>query len=1268
MSSSDEKEFNPDELEREFLTACRRGENLSLDSWFERYPDNTEEIRHIADAAFRRVQLDNKMTQDFPIAEDGTIPSSRILGDYRIIREAGRGGMGIVYEAEQISLGRRVAIKVLPQQLLLNDRHVLRFELEARAAAKLHHTNIVPVFGVGQVDHIHFYVMQFIPSCGLDEFIRELQRRTEAMHGKTPSTSSTAFMDISSLSVTEVTRSVIDAKSHEHLPVPKDLAGIDESAATQIMPSIRLADKIRSSGSNDPEFDSASSTSTNNSDRPTVVDHRPERPVKYCRSIAKIGRQIADALEYAHIHGILHRDIKPSNLLLDSQGTAWITDFGLAKASEQLNLTVTGDVVGTVKYMSPESFDGKADARSDVYSLGITLYELLAVQPAFSGSDRQSLMKQVTTSVPERLLRLNPALPRDLVTIVHKAIEHEPADRYQTAGELADDLTRFIEDRPILAQRVSLFARGLRWARHNKSLASAITAVAILLLTLALSSTLTARYFQSLNGELGRAAERIQYEQAATLAALEDAEDQRSIATRHSVELSLQLARSDLQRGLLLCEHGDVPAGLLWLTRSLSLLPPENDDLDRIIRLNLAGWRRQLSDLEVFVENADRVNMAQFSPDGTQLLTASDEGAAKLWDVASGQQIGETMQHAAPVRVAIFSPDGQTIATASDDGNLKLWKVSTTILLHANLNHSLAIRFVTFSPDGSTLISGSNSGTAKLWSVATGQVIGETMQHSEPVECAEFSTDGSLVVTGCWDRTVRIWDPESGREIGSPLQHPAAIMKIAFHPTQHIFAASCQDGTVQLWNADTGQPAADPMRHGKSVEVVRFSKDGTKLLTASDDRTARVWDVQTHSPIGEPAVHSILIRAAAFSHDQKMYATGSDDHTARIWDAATGRSLGIPMLHQGVVRSVEFSPDDTRLLTSSYDGTARVWRIPKAMHSDKLLPLNGTLQISTMNRQGTSILSISDNDRNVVHLWDAHTGGEVKPAFEHPGQPWAITFDDSGQHIAIGGYDQRLRVWDRATQTESITPLPHSSQVLAVSFSRDGKTLLTGGFDHFVRLWDLTSGELILGPLENGGRVYAVAISPDRSRLVAGTDNSGGQVWDATTGKTVGKTLQHQGMIQAIDFSPDGQTFVTGSFDRTAKLWKTQTAETLGESMIHAGPIRTIRFSPDNRTILTGSSDHTARLWDAPTRLPIGPPIVHDSTVLGVAFSVDGRSCLSLSEDGVLRTSTVPDRMTGSETELRAWSEVVTGMSLSTTGTISMLDRATWKELRDRAE
>jgi serine/threonine protein kinase/tetratricopeptide (TPR) repeat protein len=444
------------ELAEEFLERHRRGERPPVEEYARAHPELAGEIRRLFPALLVMEDL-RPAASDLAgdIAACGTAPER--LGDYRILREVGRGGMGVVYEAEQESLGRRVALKVLAAHGLRNPKQLLRFRREARAAARLHHTNIVPVFGVGESAGQHYYVMQFIPGLGLDAVLEEIK----LLRGHCPKDGGSARpVGGGGPSAAGVARSLMTgqfaaAPPQEDLEERPAPSRATPTAVPSSPPSVVLPGQSGRSSA-------------------------PDSAGRYTRSVALVGVQVAEALDYAHRQGILHRDIKPSNLLLDGQGMVWVADFGLAKAADSDDLTHTGDIVGTVRYMAPERFEGRCDARSDVYALGLTLYELLALRPAFDRSDRAELIRQVTHEEPPRLRGLDPAIPRDLETVVRKAIEREPGRRYADAGALAADLRRYVEGRPIRARRVSPLEHAWRWCRRNPAWAALVATVLVL--------------------------------------------------------------------------------------------------------------------------------------------------------------------------------------------------------------------------------------------------------------------------------------------------------------------------------------------------------------------------------------------------------------------------------------------------------------------------------------------------------------------------------------------------------------------------------------------------------------------------------------------------------------------------------------------------------------------------------------------------------------------------------------------------------------------
>jgi serine/threonine protein kinase/Flp pilus assembly protein TadD len=655
-------------LAEEFVERFRRGERPSITEYCQRHSDLAPRIRRL----FPSLVLIEQLAPNPGASHDGPLFPGHQLGraapeeidGYRIIREIGRGGMGVVYEAVQESLGRHVALKILPLHVAQDEKSLERFRSEARAAARLHHTNIVPVFGVGQERGFSYIAMQFIRGRSLDSLLDELRgvRATNHPPGK-PSLSSYngSGADLRS----EVLRSLLTGR----FPAPEaqgaggvsgqmpqenarhEQAGrdSDDSApVTVARPSDAAAPSATAGGRMAPEAPTA--REQRGRDRLSITDAGPRQ---YFRSVAQIGVQVADALHYAHMRGVIHRDIKPSNLLLDLAGVAWITDFGLAKTEDD-ELTNTGDLVGTVRYMAPERFREGGSPRSDIYGLGATLYELVTLRPAFAATDRAALIDEVKHADPPRPRKIDPRIPRDLETIVLKALDREPAMRFATAGQMAADLRLFLADQPIHARRAGALERAWRWCRRNPAVAS-LAALTLLVFLLGLSGVA----WKWREAEQARQDERIARREA----------DARALEIQQGAE-RLKEASALLDRGHVYIGHHRWDDADFAFTKAIELRPDQvhawevrADDL--YARLGL--WELAASDLAHAFELQEPTVISQWGHHALLRVYVGDiEGYRRVC-----RQIRERFGRSGTIDFSAQVVRAQALVPDTDDANTR---------------------------------------------------------------------------------------------------------------------------------------------------------------------------------------------------------------------------------------------------------------------------------------------------------------------------------------------------------------------------------------------------------------------------------------------------------------------------------------------------------------------------------------------------------------------------------------------------------------------
>jgi WD40 repeat protein/transcriptional regulator with XRE-family HTH domain len=557
------------------------------------------------------------------------------------------------------------------------------------------------------------------------------------------------------------------------------------------------------------------------------------------------------------------------------------------------------------------------------------------------------------------------------------------------------------------------------------------------------------------------------------------------------------------------------------------------------------------------------VNVAAFSPDGKRLVTGHDDHTARVWDAVSGRELLTLTGHTDFVYSVAFSPDGTRLATGSNDGMIKIWDaIAGKELLSLSVSGAPV---VAFSPDGTRLAAGSDDGKVTIWNAITGQVW-LTLQQARSINGINFSPDGTRLAAAGMDGTAKVWSlaPNSAGPQGQlllTLNLSGYGKSVAFSPDGTRLATADLGGKVVVWDAASGQEQLNLSGHVTAVYSVAFSPDGTRLATSGRDNTARVWDITPSHELLTLRGHAGPVSALAFNPDGTRLATASQDRTARLWDVTTGNAMVTFAGHTGGISHIAISRDGTRLATASRDQTAKVWSLAPGSVGDAT---NGRLLLTLPGQAGPLL---------------------------------AIAFSPDSARLATGGADKNVTVWDAATGQPQFTLSGHTKQVNAVAFSPDGTRLAASSLDKTAVVWDLATRQPVFTLSEidvpNPGPILAIAFSPDGTRLatagVAGTarvwslPQGPGSAGDASPGIPTAKLLfmlvGHTAAVEAIAFSPDGKRLATASDDSTTKIWDAQTGQELMTLTGHTGGVFGVAFSPDGTRLATAGGDGVVRFY-----------------------------------------------------------------------------------------
>ena len=995
------------------------------------------------------------------------------IADYDVIEKIGEGGMGVVYKARHRKLDRLVALKTVRGGAGAAPEIIERFGVEARAAGRLDHPNIVPIYESGEWAGENFLAMRWI-------------------EGRT------------------------------------------------------LADWMK--------------------------QHDQPNPLKAAGWMSTVAR----AVDFAHRHGVLHRDLKPSNIIVDSEGIPHVTDFGLAKLSvEEPEMTMSMNVIGTPRYMAPEQASGKSknlSTAADVFSLGSILYELLAGKPAFAADTLVETLRRVVSENPPPFTLSGCRRHKDLQTICLKSLEKAPKDRYDSGAALADDLDRWLANKPISARSSPVFVKVLQWTRRNPAVAALCGALVMALFAGLVGVTWQWRRAETYAGHLVNSIRDLKLEQTDRLFA----DDDDAMAVAHLAAL----LRED-------------PRDSVAAQRIVSALTVNQN-------LHLA-----FDPLENVTQGKD----SPLSFDGRHLITAT-EGGRKLQLLTLEHGVlnkNTSYPHDHPVRLTALNHHASLIACVTDDSDLRLWRMKSGESDLRALPECGVLSRVVFSPDARYLfVVGSKGGTV----LSTSDL--KTVYYEVGLIDGDWSQESSRLLVVRRD-VGRVLSVDGFQPTRTTFAHENGLMTARFSPDGERIGVGYRARMAQVLNASSGEPVTPMLAMGSAVSALSFSPNGERLLTVKDDHGAQLWDARNGRPLGTLAdQRRIWLDQRAFSSDDRNLAV-FQRQVVRFRDPVSGKDIGYSARSNSSFRSAAFSEDGKYLVTSQLNNKVCVWRFSKRTAALTLPHTREVFDIE-FNGDGSRIATAGDN---TVRIWDTTTGRRIS-LVKHDRTALRVRFCPDNRFMATASKDGTTRI---VREGQIPVVLSHPTEVKQVDFMPGGEIIATVAADGTASLWKSSTGEALTSSLDSIKGVTHVAFSAD-GRWIAAANDETLSVW-LTDGILEGKPPQQRSIVGAavpiIVWSPDGTRLAAGHTDGSVATWMWPEGRRLFNVDLGSGSVVHIEFLPNMNAMLVAPGTPEAYVLDAETGVPMTKQMRHNAAIMAAALAPDGTTLALGSRDGVLR-------------------------------------------------